>query len=162
MFMVSFRPSTSQGVLFRVSRVPAKSCRNDYEYYPFLCESSRIVACGEDKVSDFGYANDTVLPSEDPVRSLVIVDRLNDGVAELGMSVESSKFKKLLEDYIGSNPNVIFAFEDLGKVDRFCCLSSLVSSSDRVSEKVFLSAENSAGGCHFEVSVALVWHPVID
>lgn len=67
----------------------------------FVCENS------DSQKTDLEYVGDVVLLRLDSSQLQVFLDRLNNTVAMFGVNFTPSKCKILVQNWIGSNPNLV-------------------------------------------------------
>ena len=72
---------------------------------------------------DIEYVDDVALLGSDPSEMRAILNKLNNSAALFGMRFTPSKCKVLLQDWLGSNPNLLLADEPISVVDHFCYIS---------------------------------------
>lgn len=71
-----------------------------------------------------------------PIKFQVFLDCLDDSVSLFGMRFSHSKCRMLLQDWVGSKPNLALANDELGEVDRCIYLSICISPDGGKSDKV--------------------------
>lgn len=75
--------------------------------------------CSRSKLSDLEYADDVVPLSRDSGMLWAFLARPNDSMDMFVMLIAPVKSKMLLQNSIGSMPNLVPADEQLDDVDRF-------------------------------------------
>lgn len=85
------------------------------------CENGEIHVCLCLKLSDLEYEDDIVLLSEDlDTLHVFLLDHLNDSSRMFELRFGSWKCKTLLQDWVGSKLNLVYAMEELlSEVNRF-------------------------------------------
>ncbi|KER22108.1 hypothetical protein T265_09726 [Opisthorchis viverrini] len=78
-------------------------------------------------LTDIEYADDIALLGSDPVAMQTILNNLNNSASRFGMRFTPAKCKVLLQDWVGSNPNLMLADEPIEVVDKFVCVDSCIS-----------------------------------
>lgn len=73
------------------------------------------------------------LLSEDPNNLQVSADNLNNIFSTFGPHFTPKKCKTLLQDWIGSDPNVVLVEEELDQVDKFNRLGNCILPDGHVS-----------------------------
>ena len=87
-------------------------------------------------LADIEYADDVALLGSDPSEMQAVLNKLNNSAALFGMRFTPPKCKVLLQDWVGSNPNLILAGEPISVVDHFNYLGSLISPGGLAKEEV--------------------------
>jgi hypothetical protein len=90
------------------------------------------------KLTDIEYADDIALLGKTSESMQQLLDRLSIAAAEYGMKFAPAKCKVLLQDWVGSEPNLTITDIALEVVDKFTYLGSVISSSPNVSDDINL------------------------
>lgn len=88
--------------------------------------------CSCRNLCDLKYEGDVALLIEDSGTLQVLFHRLNDSVGTVRTCFTPSNSKMLLQDWIGSEPDVVLAGEKLSEVDEFSYLDRCISPGGRV------------------------------
>ncbi|KER29170.1 hypothetical protein T265_13440, partial [Opisthorchis viverrini] len=78
-------------------------------------------------LTDIEYADGNALLGSDSSQIQTILNKLNNSSARFGMHFTPTKCKKLLQDWLGSNPHLMLAGEPIDVVDKFAYLGSCMS-----------------------------------
>ena len=65
------------------------------------------------------YVDDIALLGSDPSQIQLIMNNLTNAAARFGMHFTPTKCKVLLQDWLGSSPNLVLAGEPIEVVDKY-------------------------------------------
>jgi hypothetical protein len=87
---------------------------------------------------DIEYADDIALLGSDPLEMQSILNNLNNSTTRFGMCFTPAKCKALLQDWIGPNPNLTLAGEQIEIVDKFIYLGSCITPGGLANDEISL------------------------